>query len=117
MKVKTGDLSGQALDWAVAKIDGDSFGVPGKDYSPSADWAQGGPIIEREKITVAPGFDWHYSARFRALAGKYAGLENPSAFWVCGYTLLEAAMRCYVVSRLGNEIEIPDELIRQNTEK
>jgi hypothetical protein len=58
MKVKTNELSGQALDWAVAKCEGyQTLMRRGKletlftenGWTPSTDWAQGGPIIEREK--------------------------------------------------------------------
>lgn len=53
--MKTSELTGAALDWAVAKCEGINYGVIDggldcdcPDYS--TDWAQGGPIIEREKI-------------------------------------------------------------------
>ena len=57
MKLKTSELTGAALDWAVAKCEG-YVGVAlqertGTDwYSPSTDWSQGGPIIEREKLCI-----------------------------------------------------------------
>ena len=125
MKVKTNELSGAALDWAVAKCEGPDTAdiseggsymvVPGAiywneegegfpiEYSPSTNWAQGGPIIEREKI----GF-------------KYTGAALDFVAWVNGQlstkhdkygpTPLIAAMRCYVTSKLGDEVEIPEEL-------
>src|SRR5574337_1442837 len=65
MKIKTSELSGAALDWAVAKCEGDElaalniqFPEQAKHYrrvSPSSDWAQGGPIIEREGIGLNRG--------------------------------------------------------------
>jgi hypothetical protein len=106
--MKTNELTGVALDWAVAKIelpdpdyeDADRMVyVEGADefhFTPSTDWAQGGPIIEREKIATA----WHLT-RWVAWRGV---VEHP------GPTPLIAAMRCYVASRLGNDIEIPEEL-------
>jgi hypothetical protein len=70
------------------------------EYTPSTDWAQGGPIIEREGITVGPdtGLDW-WVAHIKG--GVY--IDH-------GSTPLIAAMRCYVASKLGAEIELPKEL-------
>ena len=50
--MKTSELTGAALDWAVAKAIGEYKPVPVPNYS--TDWAQGGPIIEREKIEICP---------------------------------------------------------------
>ena len=67
------------------------------NFSPSIDWDQAGPIIEREKIdTRWTGENW--------IAGKLVK-------WVTGPTLLIAAMRCFVISKLGEEVDVPDELI------
>jgi hypothetical protein len=75
----------------------------GGDYSPSTKWAQGGPIIEREKITL----DVHNQEAW--LAEVWDGNGNERAFRR-GSTALEAAMRCRVSSKFGNEVEIPEEL-------
>jgi Protein of unknown function (DUF2591) len=98
MKVKTSDLQGAALDWAVAKCEGKevkAWAVHRRlgrcDYS--TNWAQGGPIIEREGIALIPGWT----------------AERPG-FSADGPTPLIAAMRCYVASCLGDEVEIPEEL-------
>lgn len=108
--IKTSDLTGAALDWAVAKCEGI---VDGKDFSwyydrrdkfnYSTDWAQGGPIIEREHISIE--------------ATRVGGLGDR---WMCsdmvGYctefsdTPLTAAMRCYVASKLGDTVQVPAEL-------
>lgn len=109
--MKTHDLIGPALDWAVAKCNGmirpDGGVYAGHHgnihkFNPSTDWAQGGPIIEREGIRVGPVNDsegW--------FAYKYVGGGKPEYF---GPTPLSAAMRCYVASKLGDEVEIPEEL-------
>ena len=110
MKIKTADLIGPALDWAVAKCL-----QPGYEewrlirwiehgLAPSTNWAQGGPIIEQECMDIlclAGGDDgWQ--------ADKYLHTEQVIRF---GHTPLVAAMRCFVASRLGDEIEIPEELL------
>ena len=50
MKIRTSELTGAALDWAVAKAIGEYKPMAVPHYS--TDWALGGPIIEREKISL-----------------------------------------------------------------
>lgn len=115
---------GAALEWAVAKCEGGEglwydtvfthwIKINGKDcalskgwaqsFTPSTDWVQGGPIIEREGITLGDaGGSW--------VAGKSWADDFFSSFVMYGPTPLIAAMRCYVASKMGDEIEIPQEL-------
>jgi len=113
--MKTAELIGPALDWAVAKCEGvkwdplwKRFTVPDPqnaalsiDFTPSTDWSQGGPIIDRENIGTWPPDDAHphWTA---GMAGVMQAMTGP--------TPLVAAMRCYVASKLGDEVEIPEEL-------
>ena len=122
MKVKTSEAKDQVLNYLVAKCEGATEewrsgapflwdGVPcirmyghDVDYNPSTYWALAGPIIERERI----GF-------------KYTGTAMEFVAWVNGElstvndqhgpTPLIAAMRCYVASKLGDEVEVPDEIL------
>jgi hypothetical protein len=127
-KIKTSELDGAALDWAVAKceklrLSGASLGFlvkkygryavrhegRGACYCPTENWSQGGRIIEREGIFFSPLPDNGIRAYiFRD--GQYLYLTD---CW--GYdtpiTRLIVAMRCYVASKLGDEVEVPDELI------
>ena len=115
--MKTSELTGAALDWAVAKCEPDdtlalyfdeSTGEPlchddwpdNQEYKPSTDWAQGGPIIEREKIEIFIRDEMWFA---------YSSLSLPQDFH--GSTPLEAAMRCYVASEFGDEVDVPDELL------
>jgi hypothetical protein len=106
-KVKTAELTGIALDWAVGYVMGEKLRILERqivwpeDYSPSTNWAQGGPIIEREMISVWPFDDVTWEAHM-----PY-GMNDDFAE---GPTPLVAAMRCYVASVLGDEVEIPKEL-------
>jgi hypothetical protein len=108
---KTSELEGAALDWAVAKANyGDNMNavmnhpaVANIPYTPSTDWVQGGPIIERENIsTKAQQPDW---AAYIAICDGMTDRVLP------GPTPLIAAMRCYVASKLGDTVEIPEELL------
>lgn len=127
MKVKTSELIGPALDWAVAQATGTkpvytwrAFGVkhygawetapaigPAVMLRPySTDWAQGGPIIEREGIQINfMRFDSppYWTAHAEDLINKMrVGAWAP--------TPLIAAMRCFVSSKLGDEVDVPEEL-------
>ena len=115
MKIKTSELTGLALNFAVAKCErglcprisdglvlSDTVGY-GLYFS--SDWSQGGPIIEREGITTTHiGSDWEDAWKARTGDGHWQGRD------VHGPTPLIAAMRCYVASKLGDEVEVPDEL-------
>ena len=108
MKIKISNLSLTQLDWAVAKCEGLNIQSPDKltdDEYYSTNWAQGGPIIEREHIRLdCPWGDmWKAQHEFTAKKDGYTG-------WISGPTALIAAMRCYVSSKSDEEIEIPDEL-------
>lgn len=97
MKIKINELTGTALDWLVAKCE-DTL-LDSTLYQYSTDWAWGGPIIEREEIAVGKG--WEQWAAFN---------DADTEDGVLGPTPLVAAMRCYVGSVIGNEVEVPDEL-------
>ena len=108
--MKTSELTGAALDWAVAKCEGNlrwdddrlcHVTEHGQDFEPSTDWTQGGPIIERERIGLRDdgGDGW--------AADDYINAT------MHGPTPLIAAMRCYVASKLGDDVEIPEELTEQ----
>jgi hypothetical protein len=123
--MKTSELTGAALDWAVAKCERvddyilyESFMTrwgddEGDTYQYSTDWAQGGPIIEREEITLEhlygagdAGADV-WVATLTCEDKKFGGVE---CFEEQGPTPLIAAMRCYVASKLGDTVDIPEEL-------
>lgn len=115
LKIKTAELTGAALDWAVAKCEGLGLGPKGfvvyyhegqpAMWQPSTNWAQSGPIIERECLSIectrtnnTLGIRWAADSSLKDYCTQFA--DNP----------LIAAMRCYVASKLGDEIEIPKEI-------
>lgn len=125
MKIKVSNTTKIQLDWLVVKIEGRECYVEtgpksGKKYlmafthccltgekehsevfNPSENWSQGGPIIDREKI----GVDYYNTGKPLWIAGIAGTFQQAT-----GPTPLTAAMRCFVASRLGNEVEVPDEL-------
>jgi hypothetical protein len=129
MKIKTSQLKGAALDWAVAKCEGlrayirpyehtltglcildadlVDMGTDGpQELRYSDDWSQGGEIIERLGIGVT---------KVKAIKSYHwvAGLTIPSDLPMYGDTPLVAAMRCFVTSKLGDEVDVPDELMHE----
>ena len=123
-KVQTAELTGAALDWAVAVCKNLEIHPPQKDmkiavrnvewepwwvFTPTSNWAQGGPIIERGEIGIKrrspcmKGEEWEASP---SITAKGAGGR-----WGVGPTPLVAAMRCYVISKMGEAIDLPNELL------
>jgi hypothetical protein len=117
--MKTSELQGAALDWAVALIEypewkeqgylevfpHDLSFDDGTTYTPSTDWSQGGPIIEREKIGLHCG-----DGTWGVDVGIWEASHSRCLHIKRGPTPLIAAMRCYVASQMGDEIELPEEL-------
>jgi len=105
--MKTSELQGVALDWAVALCEvGAEFICEIDDpHFYSTDWAQGGPIIEREKIDAL-----FYVDHLPDDADVASWFASCGGHRCMGDTLLVAAMRAYVTCKLGDEVEIPEEM-------
>ena len=110
MKIKCSDLVGAQLDYAVAKCSGPTMMAffTHNEYTPSTDWEQGGPIIEREEC-IATTERLNCGGEFRVQM-PYDRLADRPGRYFYGPTPLIAAMRCYVASKLGDEVEIPEKL-------
>lgn len=116
--MKTSELTRAALNWAVAKCVWPAdigntvpFHRDGSSYAPSTNWAHGGPIIERERIATSPLPNNSWRAYAPMGTRVLHGLEIFD--WQHkgnGPTPLIAAMRCFVASKMGDEIEVPEEL-------
>ncbi|GAC1605824.1 MAG: hypothetical protein NVS3B3_04450 [Aquirhabdus sp.] len=91
------------------------FGGDLKAWSPSTNWAQGGPIKTRNLIATSPRW-------------QNAGHESDTGYWYwkayilgpeniedsceqSGETELIAAMRSYVASKLGAEVDVPEDFL------
>jgi hypothetical protein len=111
MKVKVNEATLIQLNWMVAKCLGTEHLFAGHEVGRlhyTTNWAQGGPIIERETIALFIGMEPERKENERWGAFSYRVGSDKTQY---GPTLLIAAMRCYVASSLGDEVEIPDELI------
>ena len=133
--IKVSEATGPVLDWLVAKCEG-AFDLQRREcfhnrpwffymrdddepdivrhtylneYEPSTDWAQGGQIIDLEKIQTSFGHGLRGDLWFAERHRNYA-MGRDTASQQYGPTPLVAAMRCYVASKLGDEVEVPEEL-------
>lgn len=77
-----------------------------KGWRYSTDWSHGGPIIEREKIWLK--FPFMAEGNVEAIHGSFG---FPHCVSATGPNALIAAMRCYVMSELGETAEVPEELV------
>ena len=135
MKIKTSELTGKQLDWAVQELEYKRMTVEGVHTKQwvldihtsgaatnpySTNWLWAGPIIEREGISVI-----FHANQWRATNGdgvceeaySFTKLVRDETGWLRnapnqadqdGPTPLIAAMRAYVASKLGPEVEIPE---------
>lgn len=101
MTIKPSELEGQELDLAVGARAGLDvrIGASGSvywvadsgqiyDWKPSTDWKQGGPLIQRERISIidVDGYDFWKASRMD---------DKALVITAYGHTALVAAMRCY----------------------
>lgn len=139
--MKTSELTGRALEWAIATCEG-WVNLRWHNWAPLMDneaelvmdrndgkakfsledmhllgWNQAGPIIEREGITTEPGYtdgklmwwaayphaSFCYDENGEFIPGSDLSTEGP--------TLIVAAMRCYCHTKLGEEVDVPKELL------
>jgi len=132
MKIKVSEATNIQLNYLVAvsmggvgfhydtvatywiKLDGKDRALSkgwAQSFTPTTDWAQGGPIIDSEKLCV--GFNHQADP-------EYCPINDPTTncwarttsggYLKYGPTPLIAAMRCFVVSKLGEEVDIPEAL-------
>lgn len=113
MKVKVSEASGPVLDWMVAKCEGASNDTlesyidgfkEADEGNYSTNWALGGPIIEWE------GLELSVHVIHNGVITSWASEKDWNLHSATGPTPLVAAMRCFVCSKLGEEVEVPDEI-------
>ena len=152
MKIKTSELTGAALDWAVgvsmgqtmrqhknldipAWFDADNklIYLPASAFSPSTKWEHGAPLIDQFQIYLSPphivfatkivdgkrvsadkvydGWTATISARVAMKPSPIPGLTGLGGNYSGeGYTAMFAICRAVVACKLGDEVDVPDEL-------
>lgn len=118
VEMKTTELIGPALDWAVAKAEGYDEGWllrqmnnpnPATRAIPaySTDWSEGGTLIDK-----MGGFELKVWLESKPETKCEAHIHNYEGNWIVfGPTPLIAAMRCLVASKLGDTVQVPEELL------
>lgn len=123
IEVKTVDLVGDALDWAVAQVEGVNYRQDGikcktriaprkwhhytkSNFSPSTDWSWGGPLIEKYQVR----FD-HRRIDCGLVIASACGMIYDHAYKGCD-SYLVAACRAIVAAKLGDTVSVPKELMQ-----
>lgn len=125
IEVKTADLAGEALGWAVGMAEGLELELEpphyntswrvfarhrytvteqAKRFNPWEDWAVGGPLLQKHNVSLhCPQKDWDYWAAWITENGKEVaqGADLP----------LPAACRAIVAHKLGDTVQVPKELM------
>lgn len=131
MKIKTSELIGSNLDWAVAVAVGAHCQESGStdlhtgkhwivsgframrwdDWTPSTDWSQGGPLIERFGVTVIKYDDSCIDAdKANQWCAQLDG-GNMDSWTADSPTTLIAACRAIVAAKLGDGVDVPEGLV------
>ncbi|WP_343583062.1 phage protein NinX family protein [Pseudomonas sp.] len=123
IEVKTADLTGEALGWAVGKAEGLELELVGpaynnpwrvfaryratvtertERYNPWENWALGGPLIDKYEAD----FQWARPGMLRAVVsvGQSVGMARAE-------THLLATGRAIVAATLGDTVQVPKELM------
>lgn len=120
IEVKTADLAGEALGWAVGKAEGlylilvpPQYGNPWrvfarykasatehtKRFNPWEDWALAGLLLDKHCISLIYAFE-----EYEALIGMTGSGYHPSS------TI--AICRAVVAAKLGDTVQVPKELMQ-----
>lgn len=125
MKVKTSELIGKPLDYAVAKSITKlkhgrlEFGFPGiwgsfslsnlsqaiKRFDPSSNWLLCGCLIEEYHLVIESNMAAEWCAQAPMDSGGWSLMRGPSP--------MVAACRAIVTARWGDTVDIPDELVKE----
>jgi hypothetical protein len=134
--VKTSDLTGAALDWAVGVVESAKLieggrlewtvgelsvvYTPGMEnnprnlqnrgygWCPSSEWRQGGELLEKYHISFHEYAEGKVSASVNEYPWKGARSRGD---WKVGPTRLIAACRAIVASKVGHVVNVPRELL------
>jgi hypothetical protein len=120
VEVQVSEATTPQINWLVAKIMGSTRlpnghitwpldltqAVSPSCWFPATNWSQGGPIIEKEFISlIRTPLSGHWSAYWTKDTTEGA-VETKQD----GPTALIAALRCFIAYTLGEVVEVPKEL-------
>lgn len=139
VKVKTAELTGAALNWAVAQVLGFTvkksaydtdfwhceelcqpywYNGPVEDYKPSSDWSHGGPLVDA--LMKTGKWEVVQSVTAGEVAVQNYNSEcvpvdgkdwDADILYFSSKSLLIAFCRAFVASERGEEVEVPQDLV------
>jgi len=122
IEVRVSNLIGAALDWAVAMAtDAAEIGIGEHGviciydtpeggcwtnlYQPSKDWSQGGLLIDSYRGSA------HHNQHLQDSSCQYSAGPAGAGIWLYGPTALVAFCRTLVLTKLGDTVQVPKELM------
>jgi hypothetical protein len=122
MKIKVSEATNTQLDWLVAhsaelvviQVKNGHTYVPkyptigGQRFTPTTDWSQGGPILSEARISRTIDHSGLWIAYW---TDGYGEGDDAKKWMQCDRSELVAGLRCFVASKLGDEVEVPEELL------
>ncbi|QNT38657.1 phage protein NinX family protein [Pseudomonas asiatica] len=123
IEVRVSNLIGAALDWAVAIAEEMYVHIPTglkheywyKDgrcvtsrtsWEPSTCWGQGGPLFDKHLGSA------HHNPHLEDGCCRYSAGPAGAGMWLYGPTALIAFCRTLVLTKLGDTVQVPKELLR-----
>jgi hypothetical protein len=125
MNLRVSNATPLQLDWLVAKCEGKNgvlhddgitrciviaaaSGVYKGTFKPTVNWSLGGPILSEARISRTIDHSGLWVAYW---TDGYGEGDDDKKWMQCDRSELVAGLRCYVVSKLGGEVEVPEELL------
>ena len=134
IEVRVSNLIGLALDWATGIADGRDLELPGsvrgrtsvvwcdpfvvkrdghpdfhdktrRKWQPSTDWNTGGPLIDKYLGSA------HHNPHLEDSNYQYSAGPAGAGIWLYGPTSLVAFCRTLVITKLGDTVQVPKELM------
>lgn len=122
IEVRVSNLIGAALDWSVAMAtdaaeiaigehgvtciyDTPDGGCWTNIYQPSKDWSQGGLLIDEHSGSA------HHNPHLEDNSCRYSAGPAGAGIWLYGPTALVAFCRTLVLTKLGDTVQVPKELM------
>jgi hypothetical protein len=128
MKIKVKDTKGVILDWLAAQAEGLEIKIVGgymyekvlldfevdyTRYSPTCDRAIGAYLLDKFGVTcIYYGAQGKFESPWEAYAAPITNswLDVHAGEGMGGSNMLEAGLRALAAYKLGEEVEVPDEL-------
>lgn len=134
IEVRVSNLVGLALDWATGIADGRELELPGavrgrnnvvwcdpfvvkldgrpdfhdktrRKWQPSTDWNTGGPLFDKHLGSA------HHNPHLEDNSCRYSAGPAGAGIWLYGPTALIAFCRTLVLTKLGDTVQVPKELM------